>query len=110
MPIVISGIGGTFSVVAANAWMNTPAGFTLDNAGKVVDVDPWGVIFNRATSGVWVTFVAIVGVYAAVITATVLVLRAMARRWRDEEIDESDVPYGPREPLRGPAAVTNAGS
>jgi cytochrome bd ubiquinol oxidase subunit I len=36
------------SVVAANAWMNEPAGFTLNSAGKVVDVDPWAVIFNKA--------------------------------------------------------------
>jgi cytochrome d ubiquinol oxidase subunit I len=35
-------------VVAANAWMNEPSGFTLNSAGKVVDVDPWGVIFNKA--------------------------------------------------------------
>jgi cytochrome d ubiquinol oxidase subunit I len=48
IPIVISGIGGTVSVVAANAWMNEPAGFTLDKAGKVVSVDPWSVIFNNA--------------------------------------------------------------
>ena len=48
VPIVIAGIGGTVSVVAANAWMNEPAGFTLNKAGKVVDVDPWNVIFNKA--------------------------------------------------------------
>jgi len=34
--------------VSANAWMNSPQGFTLDSAGKVVDVDPWSVIFNDA--------------------------------------------------------------
>jgi len=48
VPIVIAGIGGTVSVVAANAWMNEPGGFTLNSAGKVVDVDPWAVIFNNA--------------------------------------------------------------
>jgi cytochrome d ubiquinol oxidase subunit I len=48
VPIVIAGIGGTASVVAANAWMNEPAGFTLNSAGQVVDVDPWSVIFNKA--------------------------------------------------------------
>lgn len=48
VPIVIAGIGGSVSVIAANAWMNEPAGFTLDSAGKVVDVDPWGVLFNEA--------------------------------------------------------------
>ena len=34
IPIVIAGIGGTVSVVAANAWMNEPAGFTLNSAGQ----------------------------------------------------------------------------
>ena len=48
VPIVIAGIGGTVSVVAANAWMNEPGGFTLNDAGKVVDVEPLSVIFNKA--------------------------------------------------------------
>jgi cytochrome bd ubiquinol oxidase subunit I len=49
VPMVITGIGGAFSVVAANAWMNQPQGFSLDAAGKVVDVEPLKVLFNRAT-------------------------------------------------------------
>ncbi len=48
VPIVIAGIGGTLSVVAANAWMNEPAGFTLNDVGNVVDVEPLDVIFNKA--------------------------------------------------------------
>jgi cytochrome d ubiquinol oxidase subunit I len=48
IPVVIAGIGGTLSVVAANAWMNEPGGFRLNNAGEVVDVDPVAVIFNKA--------------------------------------------------------------
>ena len=47
VPVVLAGIGGTSSVVAANGWMNQPAGFTVRN-GRVVDVDPLGVFFNRA--------------------------------------------------------------
>ena len=46
VPIVVAGIFGSVSVVSANAWMNAPAGFTLDSSGNVVDVDPLGVIFN----------------------------------------------------------------
>ena len=42
VPIVICGIGGAYSVVAVNSWMNTPQGFTLDAAGNVTDIDPWG--------------------------------------------------------------------
>ena len=48
VPIVLAGIGGTLSVVAANAWMNQPQGFTLNSAGEVVDVDPLKVFFNEA--------------------------------------------------------------
>jgi cytochrome d ubiquinol oxidase subunit I len=48
IPIIISGIGGTVSVVAANAWMNDPGGFTLNSAGKVTDVQPLSVFFTSA--------------------------------------------------------------
>jgi cytochrome bd ubiquinol oxidase subunit I len=48
VPIVIAGIGGTVSVVAANSWMNQPSGFTVNSAGKVVGVKPLSVIFNKA--------------------------------------------------------------
>jgi cytochrome d ubiquinol oxidase subunit I len=49
VPMVITGIGGAISVVAANAWMNQPQGFTLDAAGRVVEVEPLRVLFNPAT-------------------------------------------------------------
>jgi len=48
VPLVVTGILGSISVVAANAWMNSPQGVTLNSAGKVVDVDPIAVIFNDA--------------------------------------------------------------
>jgi cytochrome d ubiquinol oxidase subunit I len=47
VPVPIAGLGGTASVVAANAWMNQPAGITLRD-GRVVDVRPLQVFFNRA--------------------------------------------------------------
>jgi len=50
VPMVVTGIGGAFSVVTANAWMNQPQGFTLDAAGKVIDTDPLQVLFNPAWS------------------------------------------------------------
>ena len=34
VPIVIAGIFGSASVVAANAWMNAPSGFTLTRPGR----------------------------------------------------------------------------
>lgn len=47
VPVVVSGVGGTLSVIAANGWMNQPAGFTLRD-GIVTNVRPLEVIFNRA--------------------------------------------------------------
>ena len=47
IPVVLAGVGGALSVVAANSWMNDPAGYTLRH-GRVVDVDPMKVIFNGA--------------------------------------------------------------
>ena len=49
VPMVITGIGGAFAVVAANSWMNQPQGFTLNAAGEVIDTDPLKVLFNPAT-------------------------------------------------------------
>jgi cytochrome d ubiquinol oxidase subunit I len=48
VPIVICGIGGAFSVVSVNAWMNAPQGFTLGADGTVTDVDVSQVVFNPA--------------------------------------------------------------
>jgi cytochrome d ubiquinol oxidase subunit I len=48
VPIVLAGIFGAASVVAANSWMNSPSGFTLDSSGNVASVDPVAVIFNDA--------------------------------------------------------------
>jgi cytochrome bd ubiquinol oxidase subunit I len=48
VPVVLAGIGGSVSVVAANAWMNAPSGFTQNAEGTVVAVDPLRVIFNDA--------------------------------------------------------------
>lgn len=71
-PLVLSGILGAFSVVAANSWMNQPSGFTMTN-GKITHVDPWAVFFNLATpwevphmifAAYMVTGFAIAGVYA----------------------------------------------
>jgi cytochrome d ubiquinol oxidase subunit I len=48
VPVVLAGILGSVSVVAANAWMNAPSGFTQAADGTVVTVDPLQVIFNEA--------------------------------------------------------------
>jgi cytochrome d ubiquinol oxidase subunit I len=50
VPIVICGIGGAFSVVSVNSWMNQPDGFTVAANGEITNVDPWDAIFNSATA------------------------------------------------------------
>ena len=47
VPIVITGLGGAFSVVAVNSWMNQPQGFS-PTSGDVTSVQPLKVIFNPA--------------------------------------------------------------
>jgi cytochrome d ubiquinol oxidase subunit I len=49
IPMIISGAAGAFFVVAANAWMNNPTGFTLDAGGRVVDARPWAAMFGPST-------------------------------------------------------------
>jgi cytochrome d ubiquinol oxidase subunit I len=47
VPVVIAGLGGAFSVVAVNSWMNQPQGFS-PTTGDVTSVEPLKVIFNPA--------------------------------------------------------------
>src|SRR5215475_6207211 len=72
MPIVVAGVLGALSVVAANSWMNSPAGYTLSH-GKITRVDPVSVFFNASTpyetahmvlAAYMVTGFLIAGVYA----------------------------------------------
>ena len=72
---------------------------------------PW-VVYNvmrtedaiTGASGVWVTFSIALALYTVLGIATVVTLRAMARRWREED-EADDVPYGPR-PSVPPAALS----
>jgi len=72
MPIVVAGVLGAMSVVAANSWMNSPAGYTLSH-GKITRVDPLSVYFNASTpyetahmvlAAYMVTAFVVAGVYA----------------------------------------------
>ncbi|MGZ4271240.1 MAG: cytochrome ubiquinol oxidase subunit I [Solirubrobacteraceae bacterium] len=44
VPVVVTGLTGSFMVVAVNAWMNHPTGFEVVG-GQVVDVQPWRALF-----------------------------------------------------------------
>ena len=46
-----------------------------------------------SSGGIWVTFAVVIVIYAGLFVGTVLLLRAMARRWREGE--DLAVPYGP---------------
>ncbi|WP_238993620.1 cytochrome ubiquinol oxidase subunit I [Nocardioides caldifontis] len=45
LPMALTGIVGTFCVIAVNAWMNAPVGFDLVD-GQVTNIDPWAVLLN----------------------------------------------------------------
>jgi cytochrome d ubiquinol oxidase subunit I len=48
VPVAIAGLGGAWSVVAANSWMNQPDGFKLASDGTVTDVNALDAFFNGA--------------------------------------------------------------
>jgi cytochrome bd-type quinol oxidase subunit 1 len=45
LPMAVTGVVGTFCVIAVNAWMNAPVGFDLVQ-GEVANVEPWAVLLN----------------------------------------------------------------
>lgn len=46
VPLPLTAALGAFGIIAANSWMNTPQGFTLDAQGNPVDVDVRQAIFT----------------------------------------------------------------
>ncbi|POX46404.1 cytochrome ubiquinol oxidase subunit I [Streptomyces sp. Ru71] len=46
LPLPAAALLGAFGILAANSWMNTPRGFTLDASGDPVDVKIWQAIFT----------------------------------------------------------------
>ncbi|HWK25958.1 MAG TPA: cytochrome ubiquinol oxidase subunit I [Solirubrobacter sp.] len=73
IPIIITGFTGSLMVIAVNAWMQNPGGFTLSH-GKVVDTNPWSALFGNPylwhelvhmyVAGYMVTGFVLAGVYA----------------------------------------------
>ena len=45
--VMLCGMLSGIFVVTANAWMNTPTGFTM-KGGKVLSIDPWAAMWNPA--------------------------------------------------------------
>ena len=50
VPVALAGLGGAWSVVAVNPWMNQPDGFKLASDGTVTDVSPLDAFFNGAVA------------------------------------------------------------
>jgi cytochrome d ubiquinol oxidase subunit I len=84
--------------------MALEAGWVVTEVGR----QPWIVsgymkVDEAATGneGVWVMFLAILGLYIGVGVTLILILRKMSRRFREEGEDDAEVggPYGPRAPL-----------
>ncbi|HZA35293.1 MAG TPA: cytochrome ubiquinol oxidase subunit I, partial [Vicinamibacterales bacterium] len=80
------------------------AGWIVTEVGR----QPW-IVYNVLRTedavtdhgGIWLSFALIVVLYLLVAVGLITALRVMARRWRDQdEFADSDVPYGPRGPLR----------
>jgi cytochrome d ubiquinol oxidase subunit I len=66
--MMAAGVVGTYCVVSVNAWMNMPTGFRIVD-GRVVDVHPWAVLFNRGAllqvAHMWVGAFMVVGFLVA---------------------------------------------
>jgi cytochrome d ubiquinol oxidase subunit I len=106
-PAALAGVG---SVLAMEA------GWIVTEVGR----QPWVVVgymkveeAATSNSGVWATFLAIVGIYIGLAVTLVLVLRTMSRRFREQGDEvELDGPYGPRHPesvTAGSAGATGTG-
>ena len=76
------------------------AGWVVTEVGR----QPW-IVYNlmkvedaaTGNAGVWITFIAVVLLYAALGVTTIMVLRSMSRRFRrGGGFVDHDVPYGPR--------------
>jgi cytochrome d ubiquinol oxidase subunit I len=76
IPIAIAGIGGAFSVISANSWMNTPGGISIGGGGRITDVRPVDVIFNTSTFHefvhMWVAAYVVVGFLVASVYAVAM--------------------------------------
>ncbi|MFI6353800.1 cytochrome ubiquinol oxidase subunit I [Streptomyces sp. NPDC050743] len=51
LPLPLVALLGAFGILAANSWMNTSRGFTLDAAGNPVDVKIWKAVFTGFLRG-----------------------------------------------------------
>jgi len=66
-----AGVLGTVSVLATNAFMNTPGGVTLGSSGEVTSVDVLGALFTRALAYEFWHFLIAIYITAGFIVASI---------------------------------------
>ncbi|WP_251094284.1 cytochrome ubiquinol oxidase subunit I [Streptomyces sp. Caat 7-52] len=71
LPLPFVALLGAFGILAANSWMNTPRGFSLDAAGNPVDVNVRKAIFTPIFGPEYWHFVVAMFVTAGYVTAGV---------------------------------------
>ncbi|MFF4104571.1 cytochrome ubiquinol oxidase subunit I [Streptomyces sp. NPDC001903] len=76
LPLPLTALLGAFGIIAANSWMNTPRGFSLDADGNPVDVDVRKAIFTPMFGPEYWHFVA-----GVVLTAGYVVAGVYAVGW-----------------------------
>ncbi|MEU6083609.1 cytochrome ubiquinol oxidase subunit I [Streptomyces sp. NPDC047108] len=76
VPLPAAALMGAFGILAANSWMNTPRGFTLDADGRPVDVDLRKAVFTPMFGPQYWHFVV-----AMIITAGFVVAGVYAVGW-----------------------------
>ncbi|MDW3213204.1 MAG: cytochrome ubiquinol oxidase subunit I [Ilumatobacteraceae bacterium] len=87
---------GPLAVIALEAgWITTEVGRQPWIVYRVMRVEE-AVTSN---SGIWISLVAMIIVYASMAVMATRVLRGMARRWREDDTVDLPTPYGPNSEL-----------
>ena len=81
-PVVLGGAASAWFVVTANSWMQSPVGFQLSAAGKVVDVQPIRAMLNPSTP-VMTTHMLLAGYMATGLTVASVYAVGMLKGRRD---------------------------
>lgn len=79
LPIVA--LGGVFSIISANSWMNAPAGFTIGANGRPTNVDPIAAIFNQALAYEFPHMLAAAYMTAGFLVAGVFAVAFLRGKW-----------------------------
>jgi cytochrome d ubiquinol oxidase subunit I len=81
MVLPIVAVGGVFSIISANSWMNSPTGFTIGSDGRPTNIDPLAAIFNPAVAYEFPHMLAAAYMTAAFLVAGVYAVAQLRGRW-----------------------------